>query len=459
MDTDLVAKDKTSIHVHIEGLPNLLEICLDRLNDAILITDAKLINGFGHTITWANRAFYSQNGYEANEIIGQTPRILQGINTDRSILDKVRYALENHQKIRVELLNYRKNGSTYWNEIVIVPITNQHEVVTHYVSIQRDVSLRKQLETAVQDEKEYAENIVESVREPLIVLSSALKILTANTSFYDTFKTTPQETIGQFIYDLGNQQWDIPELRVLFEKILPMSSVFNGYEVQHNFPGIGMKTMVLNAREIFRKSIGSNIILLAMEDITERKLKEDLEHQLAYFDSLTKLANRLLLKDRLMQSMLSGKRNHSYGVLMFLDLDHFKPVNDLYGHDAGDTLLIEVAERLKTCVRLVDTVSRFGGDEFVVLLSDLPGNIRQARIEARHVAEKIRITLSVPYLLRLALDDADLERVVTHSCTASIGAVLFLGQDSTYDAIMRNADAAMYQAKACGGNSVRFFED
>jgi PAS domain S-box-containing protein len=141
-----------------------------------------------------------------------------------------------------------------------------------------DISVRKQLETEIQDAREYAENIVETVREPLVVLNSDLKILTANQSFYNTFKVTPEATIGNFIYDLGNRQWAIPKLRVLFEDILPHGTVFNGYEVEHDFPGIGRKIILLNARQIYRENIGSRIILLAMEDITERKqLEEKLE--------------------------------------------------------------------------------------------------------------------------------------------------------------------------------------
>jgi len=127
------------------------------------------------------------------------------------------------------------------------------------------------LESEIQDAREYAENIVETVREPLVVLNSELKVLTSNQSFYATFQVRPEETIGHFIYELGDRQWDIPKLRVLLEEILPHDSVFNGYEVEHDFVDAGRKTMLLNARQIFRKGIGSHIILLAMEDITERK--------------------------------------------------------------------------------------------------------------------------------------------------------------------------------------------
>jgi len=150
------------------------------------------------------------------------------------------------------------------------------DVGSHIILLaMEDITERKRLAAEIQDAREYAENIVETVSEPLVVLNSALKILTANHSFYDTFKVTPEETVGNFIYDLGNRQWDIPKLRVLFEEILPHDSVLNGYEVEHNFPEIGRKIMLLNARQISREDIGSHIILLAMEDITERRRIEN----------------------------------------------------------------------------------------------------------------------------------------------------------------------------------------
>ena len=131
-----------------------------------------------------------------------------------------------------------------------------------------DITERKRLESEIQSALEYAENIVETVREPLLVLDSSLKILSANSSFYSAFMVTAEETIGNFIYDLGNKQWDNPKLRLFLEKILPENNVMNSYEVEHDFPGIGRRTILLNARQIFRENISSHIILLAMEDIT-----------------------------------------------------------------------------------------------------------------------------------------------------------------------------------------------
>ncbi|WP_053552383.1 sigma 54-interacting transcriptional regulator [Desulfuromonas soudanensis] len=134
------------------------------------------------------------------------------------------------------------------------------------------------MELANREAREFAENIVETLREPLVVLEAGLKILTANHCFYEMFQVTPEETVGKFIYDLGNRQWDNPRLRVLFEEILPRHTVINDYEVEHDFPHIGHRIFLLNARQIFRGDIGSDVILLAMEDITERRqLGNDLQ--------------------------------------------------------------------------------------------------------------------------------------------------------------------------------------
>jgi PAS domain S-box-containing protein len=132
------------------------------------------------------------------------------------------------------------------------------------------------VELAAEEARRYAESIVETLREPLLVLDADLKVISANRSFYRTFKVTPGETIGSFIYDLGNKQWDIPKLRELLEVVLPEKEVFDDFEVEHHFQDIGHKIMLLNARQIYRKDIGAKMILLAIEDITEQKRLESL---------------------------------------------------------------------------------------------------------------------------------------------------------------------------------------
>lgn len=183
------------------------------------------------------------------------------------------------------------------------------------------------------------------------------------------------------------------------------------------------------------------------------KQMEQVVRELAYYDPLTHLANRLLLRDRLTQAMLASKRNGHYGALLFMDLDNFKTLNDTQGHGVGDLLLIEVARRLKSLVRGVDTVARFGGDEFVVVLQDLTREESKAKSHAALLAEKIRSLLAEPYVLRLS-NDGNLE----HHCTASIGAALFLEMKLSEEDLIKQADMAMYMAKKDGRNLVRFYD-
>ncbi|ALC17306.1 sigma54 specific transcriptional regulator with PAS/PAC sensor, Fis family [Desulfuromonas soudanensis] len=183
---------------------------------------------------------------------------------------------EGMQECEVKLT--RSNGSVIHTRIQSIAVASGENRNREILSSILDVSVAKQLELANREAREFAENIVETLREPLVVLEAGLKILTANHCFYEMFQVTPEETVGKFIYDLGNRQWDNPRLRVLFEEILPRHTVINDYEVEHDFPHIGHRIFLLNARQIFRGDIGSDVILLAMEDITERRqLGNDLQ--------------------------------------------------------------------------------------------------------------------------------------------------------------------------------------
>ncbi len=197
-------------------------------------------------------------------------------------------------------------------------------------------------------------------------------------------------------------------------------------------------------------------ILGVTRDISERKRADELVRELAYYDQLTGLANRMLLKDRLTQSMLSGERSGNYGALMFLDLDNFKPLNDQHGHGVGDLLLAEVATRLKSCVRQIDTVARFGGDEFVVLLDELAADKDHAHVQADLVVKKIRTVLASPYVFRLVAGDSGVPQTIEHRCTVSIGVTMFLGTERTGEEVLKCADLAMYQAKDSGRNRMQF---
>jgi diguanylate cyclase (GGDEF)-like protein/PAS domain S-box-containing protein len=192
-------------------------------------------------------------------------------------------------------------------------------------------------------------------------------------------------------------------------------------------------------------------------DITERKKMEQQIRHLALHDVLTNLPNRRLLIERIGQAQLSSKRSLRYGALMFMDLDNFKPLNDAHGHEAGDKLLIEVANRLQKCVREMDTVARIGGDEFVVMLAELDMDESVSKQQAEKVSEKIRSILSEPYLINIT-DNKGVNVTVEHYCTVSIGVVLFKGMTPSKEEIIKLADDGMYQAKNAGRNKVVFYE-
>lgn len=181
-------------------------------------------------------------------------------------------------------------------------------------------------------------------------------------------------------------------------------------------------------------------------DITERKQAEDEIRNLAFYDALTQLPNRRYFLERFHAALAASARYGDYGAILFLDLDRFKILNDTFGHGYGDLMLIEVAARIKSCVREIDTVARFGGDEFVVLIENVSSDIEDAARNAGTVAEKIREALSFPYLLK------DQE----HTSTPSIGISLYRGNEKTMDELLKQADAAMYKAKESGRNSVCF---
>ncbi|MDO8448325.1 MAG: sensor domain-containing diguanylate cyclase [Rhodoferax sp.] len=202
---------------------------------------------------------------------------------------------------------------------------------------------------------------------------------------------------------------------------------------------------------------GEPAIHVCIRNITERKQMQDQVRQLAFYDTLTKLPNRRLLNDRLSQALAASKRTACYGALMFLDLDKLKPLNDTHGHDVGDLLLIDVAERLRHCVRERDTVARFGGDEFVVMLAELDADKTESASQAALIAEKIREILAEPYVLA-GRPAGNAAASVRFHCTASIGVALFVSHESSQEEVLMRADAAMYQAKKVGGNRVHFHD-
>ena len=260
--THRVAAEKKIIRANNEW-----RATFDIIPDLITVIDTN------HRIIKVNRAMASVLKVDADDARGMT--CYRQIHCTAAAPNNCphRRLLADGQEHKAEIFEERLGG---WFQITATPIHNFEGRLMGSVHVAHDITELKLLESRIQDAREYAEDIVETLCDPLVVLDSDLMILTANRSFYDTFQVTAEVTIGNYIYDLGNRQWDIPKLRLLFENIIHNDSVFTGYEVEHEFPVIGRRSILLNARHISRKSMDSNIILLTMQDITARKQTEEL---------------------------------------------------------------------------------------------------------------------------------------------------------------------------------------
>ncbi len=282
------------------------------------------------------------------------------------------------------------------------------------------------------------------------------RIQWVNLAFGEMTGYPPSEVIGLTLRDLGKSEKQDPAYEQTIWKTILAGNGWHGELVHRHKNGADYdEEMTITP---MKDAAGNPIHFIAvMRDITERKKSEEQIRTLAFYDTLTQLPNRRLLDDRLSRAMIASKRSNRYGALMFLDLDNFKPLNDKYGHGTGDLLLIEVAQRITQCVRGTDTVARFGGDEFVVMLDGLSTDRNGSISEAEIVAEKIRRSIAEPFKLSVHKEGRG-EVSIEHRCSTSIGVALFIGDGVSSDDLLKRADMAMYRAKDKGRNRVHFFD-
>jgi diguanylate cyclase (GGDEF)-like protein/PAS domain S-box-containing protein len=283
-------------------------------------------------------------------------------------------------------------------------------------------------------------------QEGIVVTDVEGKVLRINKAFTETTGYTPEDIVGQTPRLLRSGRHDAEFYREMWETINSTGSwqgeIWDRRKNGEVYPKWLTISAVKGADGGVTHYVGTHF------DITERKKAEEKIEELAFFDQLTGLPNRTLLMDRLKQAMTAGNRNKTFGSVLFIDLDHFKTLNDTLGHDKGDQLLEQVAKRLDASVREGDTVARLGGDEFVVVLGGLNGNAEDAASQTEVVGEKILLALSQPYQLG----------GIEHLTTGSIGATLFSGHETSIDDLLKQADLAMYKAKDTGRNTLSFFD-
>jgi len=402
----------------------------------------------GHYVE-VNNGFLNAFGYERDEVLGRTALEL-GIWADLSPRKTVNENLHEGAVFQnVEAQFRKKNGTTLWGLISASEI--ELDGIPCVFSVIRDISAVKGADERL---AAAADALRTSEKRYRTVFQTSLDCVTisglidgtyfdVNRAFLDLLGYEHNEIVGKTSIEL--RLWeDHNDREAIVEQLRQNSNV-------HDFKARFRK----RSGEIFWVSIAASVIeiegeqcvLSVMRDISKAKVAEDRIWDLAFYDSLTRLPNRCLLVDKLCAALTSSAATGRMVALLFVDLDNFKKLNDTYGHQAGDVALREVAHRITSCVRDIDTVARLGGDEFVVMLEDLSEDPEHAGAEAKAAGERILAAVDLPYVLD------------GHECisTASIGISVFWDHKESADEVLQKAELAMYQAKAAGRDTIRIY--
>ncbi len=420
-----------------QSLRGMVQDVIEFAPDALLVSNPE-----GHIVRLNSRA-EELTQYARHELIGQPIEYLlpQRLRASHVAMHQVFAAAPSTRRMRPNrtVLMLRKDGRECPVEVSLSKIETAEGPL--FVSALHDASAHQETDAALR----IAATAFES-QEGMVVTDADSVILRVNRAFTEITGYSEQELVGKKpnILQSGHQSAEF--YREMWATLARTGCWQGEIWDQRKNGEVYPKWLAVSAVKgddgVVTHYVGTHY------DITERKMAEERIHSLAFFDPLTGLPNRTLLLDRLKQALTASGRSGDYGALLFIDLDHFKNLNDTLGHDVGDLLLQQVGHRLGTCVRAGDTVARLGGDEFVVVLAGLSKHETEAASATESIAMKILDCLNGAYSLAGAL----------HHGTASMGATLFQGTQVAIDVLMKHADLTMYKAKAGGRNTVRFFD-
>jgi len=343
-----------------------------------------------------------------------------------------------------------------WVQVSAFPDRDANQALQSIVVNFHDISLRKVMEENLRTSERRYRTLFETVPQGVVYQDLQGRITSANTAALRILGLTEDQIKGRSSLDprwkaIHEDGSDFPGHLHPTMEALRTGQTVNDVVMGVSAMGRDYVWLTCSATPLFEDGVLTEVYAI-FEDITERKKLELQVRQLAFFDPLTRLPNRRLLSDRMAQALISAKRSGTMGALMVLDLDNFKPLNDAQGHIVGDLLLVEVARRLAANVREVDTVARFGGDEFVVVIRELKAECALSMGQARQIAEKIRVAMAEPYFLDTDLGGQPVR--IEHRCSASIGVALFDAMTGDVAEVLKRADHAMYEAKREGRNRV-----
>ncbi len=392
---------------------------------------------------WINHAVRDYTGYTVEECLSMPDFIGSIVHPDdeRRIRAELARCMDGQKREDVEFRCVRKDGTVFWLSLSSAPIADAQGSFTGFRTSARDITDRKQIEAELR-----ISAVAFDSREGMLITDANSKILRVNKAFTEITGYTAEEIVGKHPNLLRSDRHGPAFFQEMRESVRRFGKWQGEIWDRRKNGEVYPEWLTISA--VKNKDNQVTHYVSTHHDISDRKLAEERIRELAFFDALTRLPNRTLLLDRLKQAIALSLRTRTCGALLFIDLDHFKTLNDTVGHEKGDTLLKQVAQRLLANVRENDTVARVGGDEFVVVLEGLNDTQQEAATQTRTIGEKILAALGQTY----QLDE------VEYRTTASIGATVFLGRAASVDELMKQADLAMYKAKETGRNALRFFD-
>jgi diguanylate cyclase (GGDEF)-like protein/PAS domain S-box-containing protein len=427
-----------------------LKQILDTSSVAIFLVDKQ-----GH-ITQANQRMSEMFGYPLDDLLGREyVALVNPTERDEARQNMLALLASVIPAADLDRLYWRADHSEFWGHLSCKRFVDTVGQEQGLIGVIADISERKGAEEALRQHNNMLSTLIENFPGGISMMDADLRLTAHNKQFKllldfpDALFEQPDLSLEDLVrYNVQRGEYGPGDIEQQVAARIERARKFE----PHKFERERSNAKVLEVRG---EPLPDGGFVTMYLDITERKQMEEQVRQLAFYDPLTELPNRRLLLDRLSQSLAESKRSDRYGALMFLDLDNFKALNDTAGHAVGDLLLMQAAQRMKSCVREVDTVARFGGDEFVVMVGDLDTDKAASTTQTNNIAEKIRVALAAPYLLTVK-HDGGVDSTVQHQCSVSIGAVVFTQREGSQDDFLKWADTAMYQAKEAGGNLIRF---